>query len=217
MPENDLFTRWRQLFPYAAPETVESCFDGLRQAYTESHRHYHTLDHIQACLRRFDQVVGDLEDPRAVELALWYHDVVYQIGNADNEADSARRAVAELGQLEETPEMAAQVRDLILHTRHPSQPDSHDAAWLVDIDLAILGAAPALYDQYEAWIRQEYQDIPWPQYSAGRRRVLQGFLNDAFIYHTERFRSEREPNARANLKRALTRLEEQSREDNKQA
>ncbi|MDG9668033.1 N-methyl-D-aspartate receptor NMDAR2C subunit [Hahella sp. CR1] len=216
MPENDLFTRWRQLFPHAASETVNSCFDGLRNAYSEPHRHYHTLAHIQACLSHLDQVVGDLEDPRGVELALWYHDIVYQIGHADNEADSARRAVAELGQLGERPEMAAQVRDLILHTRHPSQPDSHDAALLVDIDLAILGAAPALYDQYEGWIRQEYQDIPWPQYCAGRCRVLQGFLNDAFIYQTDRFRNERESNARANLKRALTSLEEQSG-DNKKA
>ncbi|ABC30978.1 uncharacterized protein conserved in bacteria [Hahella chejuensis KCTC 2396] len=209
MSEDHLVIRWRQLFPHADPETVQSCFDGLRRAYTEPHRHYHTLDHIQACLRHLEEATGELEEPRAVALALWYHDIVYQPGNADNEADSARRAVAELRQLGESDEMAEKVRALILHTRHPSQPDSHDAALLVDIDLAVLGAAPVLYDQYEDWIRQEYKGIPWPQYCAGRRRVLQGFLNDAFIYHTERFRRERESSARMNLKRALTRLTEQ--------
>ncbi|WLQ17134.1 N-methyl-D-aspartate receptor NMDAR2C subunit [Hahella aquimaris] len=208
MPEDPLFTRWRRLFPVVDPATVKRCFDGLRRAYTEPHRHYHTLDHIQACLRHLDEVPGELEDPRAVELALWYHDIVYQIGNADSEADSARRAVVELRQLGETPDMTAKVRALILHTRHPSQPDCHDAALLVDIDLAILGAAPALYDQYEAWIRQEYKDIPWPQYCAGRRRVLQGFLSDVFIYQTDKFRNERESTARANIERALACLTE---------
>ena len=49
----------------------------------------HTLQHISECLSHFEQVQDLLEDARAVELALWFHDAVYNPKASDNEACSA--------------------------------------------------------------------------------------------------------------------------------
>lgn len=95
---------------------------------------------------------------------------------------------------------------LILATKHRAVALTGDKALLVDIDLAILGEAPAAYDDYAAKIRQEYRHIADVDYAKGRVAVLQGFLSREHIYHTNHFRNERETQARENLKREIEQL-----------
>src|SRR5277367_1429353 len=52
-------------------------------------RRYHTLGHLEACLKEFDAVRGLATHPGEVELALWFHDVVYSTRRSDNESRSA--------------------------------------------------------------------------------------------------------------------------------
>ncbi|MDE2184132.1 MAG: hypothetical protein KGJ78_14025 [Alphaproteobacteria bacterium] len=54
------------------------------------------------------------------------------------------------------PAIAQSVRRLILATRHDAMPEEHDARAVVDIDLAILGAAAERYQRFEEEIRAEY-------------------------------------------------------------
>src|ERR1700727_965137 len=72
-------------FGIGAP-AAESLFgEVLRAAYTEPWRHYHTLEHVGACLEALDSALegsGVLESVKEnVELALWFHDVVYDPKN----------------------------------------------------------------------------------------------------------------------------------------
>ena len=76
----------------------------------------------------------------------------------------------------------------------------------MDIDLAILGQLPALYQIYEAQIRQEYAWVPAPLYRAGRAKVLNGFLARPAIFHTPVFWQRFEAAARVNLQWALAQL-----------
>ena len=68
----------------------------LSALYAQSHRHYHTIAHVQSCLAEFEQYCESPECPVAdelaihcVEMALWYHDAVYNPYSAQNEIKSA--------------------------------------------------------------------------------------------------------------------------------
>ncbi len=95
---------------------------------------------------------------------------------------------------------------MILLTKHPSDPLSEDEKYLIDIDLSILGAETALYDQYEKWIRQEYAYVSDEVFRKGRGEVLRSFFAQDFIYQTDYFRQKLENRARENIDRALYKL-----------
>ena len=59
---------------------------------------------------------------------------------------------------------------------HAARPATADEALLVDIDLAILGAAEERFAQYEAQIRAEYAWVDDALFRSRRREVLTGFL-----------------------------------------
>lgn len=197
--------RWQQLFaPYCDAQKSQQHYFALFNAYAQGHRVYHNFQHIIASLEHFDQVRGQLTDPLAVELALWFHDVIYQPTSSHNEENSADYAVNCLRQLNVPVAMQTRVRELILLTRHPAEPQNNDEALLLDIDLAILGAQRSLYAAYESWIRKEYRFIPGFLFRPARRKLLKQLLAGR-IYHSAHFAS-REASARDNLHWALQSL-----------
>lgn len=198
--------RWQSLFPDQPPATLRNSYQRLRLRYNESHRAYHTFEHIEACLKHLDRHRDQLQDARTVELALWYHDVIYNTRAGDNEARSAVFAVDELTRLEEPVTTIERVKRLIEVTEHPSIPQDDDEALLLDIDLAILGAPPEVYQRYEDQVRQEYRWVPGPLYRRGRKKVLMSFLDAPTIYHSPSFQAQREAHARDNLMRASEQL-----------
>lgn len=198
-----LAARWQALLaPFGQPEAANNAFDQLWQRYTEPGRHYHSVDHVAACLRWLDQVRDKVKHLLAVELALWLHDVIYDPKAGDNEAQSARLAGELLGACGVPAATVAEVERLILLTVHAAEPADADGQYLVDIDLSILGADRALYDRYERWIRAEYQHVPGLLFWYGRRRLLRQFLRKPRLYATPFFRERLEATARDNLRRA---------------
>jgi predicted metal-dependent HD superfamily phosphohydrolase len=95
---------------------------------------------------------------------------------------------------------------LVLATRHESVALDPDSQVIEDVDLSILGAEPARFDQYEEQVRQEYGWVAGPIYQHKRKAILESFLARAAIYNTSRFIERYERQARANLARALARL-----------
>ncbi len=168
--------------------------DRLRDRYAEPHRHYHTLEHIEHCLEEFDPLQA--ADPEAVELAIWFHDAIYDTRRHDNEERSAEWLLQEL------PE-ARRAAALILVTKH-HKASTPDEALLVDVDLAILGQSEERFDRYERQIRAEYAWVPEDVFRRKRAELLDGFLARPFIYGTEPFRAKYEAAARANLSRSST-------------
>ena len=199
--------RWDALWPRlglsvpAAEYYVE-----LVDYYRESGRAYHNQLHLSASLRHFDTVAHQLRAPAEIELALWCHDVIYDPRRQDNEAASAAWASALLTAAHATPPLIQRISALILLTRHDQSPVDSDAALLLDIDLAILGAPQPRFDEYERQIRQEYHWVPWSTYCTRRSAVLQAFLDRPQIYQTAIFQAQFESAARANLARSLALL-----------
>lgn len=202
-----LRNRWLGLLqPFGDAGYIGTGFGELVNLYSESHRHYHNLYHVNGCLDTFDRISQMLEDPFSVEAAIWFHDVIYDPKSNKNEARSAEYAQAFLSATTVDPETISKIIHLICLTQHPSNPSTDDEKYLIDIDLSTLGAEPSQYDRYEVWIRKEYAYVPGFLYKKGRKKLLQAFLNCKPIYRTPYFRERLEDQARANIHKALDNL-----------
>ena len=186
------------------PEVQASVlFADLARRYSEPARHYHTLRHVAAMLATLRSFRDQCQDATALELAVWFHDAVYDARRGDNEEESAAFADAALAPANVSEVTRDRVKRLILATKtHRAGPDDADCRILLDADLAILGASPADYDAYAAAIRREYDWVPEADYRAGRARVLRGFLDRDRLYRTEALAALEQP-ARANLSREI--------------
>ena len=197
----DLFSRsWQRAWAgIGAAGDGSALFAQLKAAYAEPQRHYHTLQHLGECLSAFDEARALAAHPDEVELALWFHDAIYDIKGHDNEqrsADWAREALRDAGV---AGEAAQRVHDLVMATRHTAVPSGRDEQLLVDIDLSILGAERARFDEYGQQIRKEYAYVPGFLFRRKRREILRGFLDRPVIYSTRHFHDALEARARDNL------------------
>ena len=194
---------WTRLnvIPNRAPS-----IEPLIAAYDEPARAYHNLHHIMQCLRALDELRDLCHDPDAVELAIWYHDAVYDPTRHDNEERSAGIAAEDLRRAVLPQEKINAVIDLIHATKHTHSPITPDAEILVDIDLSILGQDAETFDNYERAIRQEYAHVDDDAFRKGRSAILQRFLDRPAIYATPAMRSRYEEPARQNLRRSLLNL-----------
>jgi len=197
---------WKRLWGELGATVVNGgLMNQLVAAYSERQRHYHTLQHLRECLAHFEAASMLARRPAEVELALWFHDAVYDPQRHDNEersADWARASVLAAGCPEDVTERVAA---LVLATKsHAAPADDPDAALLLDIDLAILAAAPTRFAEYERQIRAEYAHVPEEAFRARRAQVLQGFLARERIYLTDAFHDALEARARTNLANSLS-------------
>lgn len=200
-------TRWIAVWHrLGAQGSGRSVFAHLSKAYAEPVRAYHNSEHIRDCLNEFDVARELALRPDEVEAALWFHDAVYVPGASDNEDRSARLGEIALVACAVPLETARRVADLVLATRHLTKPAESDAQLICDIDLSILGRAPAVFERFERAIRQEYSHVIDREYRSERAAVLGRFLRRSAIYQTVYFRERFEEQARVNLKRAISEL-----------
>lgn len=180
-------------------------FDRLVAAYGESHRAYHNFDHILDLLAELDS--SPAAAGGALEIAIWYHDVVYDPRAKDNEARSAAWAVRDLEEFGFADSVRADVERLILATRHNFEVLREDGRLVVSLDLSTLGKPRERYQIYAAAIRREYGWVPESDFAKGRASVLRGFLDRPHIFPNAWFRERYEDQARENLKWELASLE----------
>lgn len=128
---------------------------------------------------------------------------MYDVQGHDNEIRSADWARDALNAAGVEPAAAQRVHDLVMATCHDALPVGIDATLLVDIDLAILGAPPARFAEYEAQIRAEYAHVPPAVFEPRRRCILTRFLAREPLYQTPGMRERCEAQARLNLQQAI--------------
>ena len=170
---------WAELGVRHAPRET---FEELIRRYCEPHRAYHNRQHLAECLHVRQLVNAACQAPAEVDLALWFHDAIYDPLRSDNELRSAQWLddVARDNGLDE--ETRRRLYNLVMVTRHDGAPATADEAVLVDTDLAILGASFERFEEYDRQIRLEYQYVPLPVYRQKRRQVLERFLARERIY-----------------------------------
>jgi predicted metal-dependent HD superfamily phosphohydrolase len=199
------YGRWSRACIETGVAPDEADYRRVRRGWSSMGRHYHTLSHLEACLRELDEFRALAVRPAEVELALWFHDVVYRTWRKDNEAQSA--ALAEVVLRAAPEESVERIRQAILATCHREEELGGDTALVVDIDLAILGATADEYARFERAIRREYWWVPRARYVAGRGRILRSFLERATIYQHDAFHERYEARASENMTAALRQLE----------
>jgi len=190
----------------AAP--APELFDQLQAMYCESGRYYHTDQHVSECLKALDQHAQLADRPIEIELAIWFHDAVYDSRRADNEEQSAALAKQALSALGAASDSIDRIESMILATKS-HQAIGRDAELMLDIDLGILGQPAAVFESYDQAIRREYAWVPEEQYLNGRTAVLQSFLDRPTIYHTQVFREAYEDQARRNLESRIRQMADQ--------
>lgn len=196
---------WRELGVAITPALLQDFKDVLAR-YSELHRKYHTVRHLEECFEKLAEVRPLAQHPADVEIALWFHDAIYDTQSNQNEVESAELARANVLAAGGSEDSADRIAQLIMATRHDAMPEGNDVEVLVDIDLSILGATAERFDEYEQQVREEYSWVPESVFRKERRRILQHLLERSSIFNTQLFRDRYEQQARDNIERSIMRL-----------
>lgn len=202
----ELKYQWQSLLYSVKPDRLENrrlinrALLELVNAYSSGKRYYHNLHHIQFMLEAIAPWENQANNYPAIQLAVWFHDVIYNPKAKDNEEKSAEYAAQVLNQLNISQTTIDAVNKMILNTKnHQADTEDIDSQILVDADLAILGSDESSYQFYAKGIRREYGWLSNEDYRLGRLNVLKKFLQRPRIYFTEPMFQQYEAKARKNM------------------
>lgn len=177
--------------------------------YSESHRLYHTLDHIVDCLNEFDRYKKDTASqgtffvcPEEIELAIWLHDLIYDPKSSGNErrsCDMARLILKVCGVSDKATRRVCKM--IRLTDRHSKDLDfiSIDQQVFMDIDCSILGRDYESFQDYDEDIRSEYGFVPDKLFKEKRKDFLKEMIKRKSIFYTTYFKDKYENQARTNI------------------
>lgn len=189
MPE--LRAAWAKIMP-GQPQMGE----WLLRAWSQRHRFYHDVRHLAHCL----QSLGELgAHERAVPLAIWFHDAVYNGRPGRDEGDSARMAESALDGLIPRSEVSEVARLVLLTAAHAAQSDDERGQLVCDSDLAVLALPEARYHTYVRDVRLEHPSVTPDGFRRGRGRVVANLLGRERIYASDKGAARWESAARDNL------------------
>lgn len=213
--KNELGKRFQQHLS-ALNNTITSAaiidlWQDIAARYGEPQRAYHTLDHLKQLFAQFEQIKHHLNEPHLITLALHYHDVIYNPRRLDNELKSAEHAMESLDpylSVEQCQHIYALIMMTATHQidKLANEDKTSDAAYLLDMDLSILGAPWSEYQVYAQAVRQEYRHIANEDYRTGRIAVLQKLLAHPALYLTTYYYNRFEVQARKNIKNEISLL-----------
>lgn len=194
----------------AAPPVPVAVLAELKTRHAEPHRAYHDWSHITALLALSAEVRDRLHDAGAVELAILFHDAIYDPHLADNEERSAQLLEARMTGIV-GPASLSRAATLVRATARHLLPEADaatrsDAAFFLDMDLSILAAPNERFERYDTAIRQEYVHVPEAEFRAARAHILAAFLGRPRLYLSDWGRDRFETAARDNLRGLLQRL-----------
>ncbi len=175
----------------------------LIDRYQSPIRGYHTLQHISHCLWELDRFPAKDFDRDLVELAIWYHDAIYEPKSKRNEAESAELMKQDLKGCDASK--LERVSQMILATAHhlATEPMDKETQVLLDIDLSILGQNPLDYDVYVQGVRHEYRNVSTPIFYYRRKKLLRKMMKSS-LYKLDYFRAQYAEAAKSNLSRELS-------------
>ena len=204
--DRDRFTAlWvRSLNPGTADD-VDEVFSKVLAHYSESHRRYHTPQHIVHCLRQFDLALAQVEQQDAVEMAIWFHDIIYNIPPTQNELKSAE-LFRSITKDRIDPTLGQNVYDMILITMHKVTPTRNDEKLLVDVDLSSFALPWEKFKKDSENVRQEFSDKSDRDFYSAHMKFMQSLLDRPSFFSSDFFQEKCEANARENVQRLIEEL-----------
>ena len=194
----------------------------LKQFYAGSTRHYHSLNHIEDCLRQLSEYEFSLEKSKCdidlIALGIIFHDSIYIPTASDNEESSALlmetvmwRSLMEVSNI-------TLVKAMILATKHkefnPIANYNINTQLLLDIDLSSLGYDREKFNKNNNDIRSEYSFISNKQFYTGRVKFLSELLAWERLYYTDYFYEKYEKRARENIENEIKQIKLISEKEN---
>ncbi len=193
------------LWPQNKTMEVEKIWEMLTRYYTEETRFYHTREHIIKCLAYYDQVEDKLQSSNAVQMSIWFHDVIYDVQARDNEEQSAL-FFSKLAKELLSTDFIELVTELIISTKHLSPPPNDDQAYLLDIDLTSFGSSLEDFYLNGDKLRKEVPHLTDQQYYDRVIGFFKTLLNRKQIFFTDYFYQKYELIARRNIHHQLKAL-----------
>jgi predicted metal-dependent HD superfamily phosphohydrolase len=186
---------------------INELWSEIEQNYSDTKRHYHTLMHLDNLLKKLLEVKDNINSWETILFTLFYHDIVYNPLQSDNEEKSAEIAEARMKQIYVPTEIIKNCKSKILATKSHLNSTDSDTDYFIDADLSILGQEEDVYKDYSKNVRLEFLYYPSVIYNKGRIQVLNSFLKRDCIFKTEYFRSQFEEQAKINLNKEVGLLE----------
>lgn len=190
-------------------EKLKEILRDLRCYYNKPERYYHNWKHIMDVWRFLSVPMKSMSvfDRQHLQLAIWFHDAVYDTTRNDNEARSARLVEYILQDLLQINIMY--IKKLVLSTIDHQlnifeNPHTRVAKLFLDADMSILAADKATYDKYSDNIKKEYSHLCEIDYECARFQFIQNTLKKENIFL---IRHDLEDRARGNLNRELSKLQ----------
>lgn len=174
--------------------------EGIYPAYTEN-RYYHTFRHIFYMLDNIKDFELPPKDRILLELAIWFHDLVYDTTFDKNEQYSAN-AFEEFGkEIGLKKKYIRQVKSLIMITTHKKLPLTKLEKIICDLDLREFVSDRQELNAVE--VRKEYSHLSDEEWEKSRTEFVESMLGKRHIYHTKRYRHMLEDQARLNLAKEI--------------
>ncbi len=191
----------------------------LTTLYTQPHRTYHNINHINDCLTELEniprEVITDYER-QIIETAIWYHDAVYNPYSKRNEMNSAELYT----QHRTSPKEAMSnwttiVCDAILATANHTITQAADMSYyidnvlslttqvMLDIDLAGFGKSWKINQMYADNIRKEYYLTEELEFYTGRLAFLNTINKRESLYYTDYFKKKYHKQSKKNLEQEI--------------
>jgi len=196
-------------------------WEALDAGYTESHRAYHTWEHVAGLLEKLSEFSDLSTRSEIIAVSVFWHDVVYTTQNQDGglRPDYENvRASAELFRqytLLKQPDADA-VYDLIMATANHLQARAKkqyyagfagDLDLFLDLDLSSLASPWEEFVEGLARIRTEFSWASEVVFCSIQRQILESFAKaDVRLYRRAETSEKWLDAARANLKRSDTEL-----------
>ena len=205
----DLSKEWAQIARKLTWKHDSFFRDVIYKKYSESHRHYHNMRHVNSLLRMLREYRGKNVNP-ALIVAAWFHDLCYDPRSTDNEVKSAELCFEYLTSIGMHSDFICEVDDLIYATvtHKPSDGASasvDDQKLFIDLDMAILGTRREKYDRYvDSIIKENVAFFPVDEVREGRAKFLNEMLSRNTLYFTPEIKERYEKRAFENMERELS-------------
>eukprot|EP01120_Amphizonella_sp_Union-15-10_P015879 TRINITY_DN8245_c0_g1_i1.p1 TRINITY_DN8245_c0_g1~~TRINITY_DN8245_c0_g1_i1.p1 ORF type:complete len:339 (-),score=50.43 TRINITY_DN8245_c0_g1_i1:136-1152(-) len=207
-----VFQTWQQLPKHSALRTISSNWWQKLDALYSSSRSYHNLLHLHEMTQLLQQNKEKISRNDLVTYAIFFHDLVYEPTENDNEEKSAEAFTEFAKEITLDIRDSRMVSNWILQTKShlKTQNPENDLSYFLDFDLAILSSNRKRYEEYCLGIRREYKHVPYHQYCEARAAVLDKFLSCPRLYFSDDFHLSRDLVARENLRWEIDLLKSKS-------
>jgi predicted metal-dependent HD superfamily phosphohydrolase len=197
-------------------------WEALDAGYTESHRAYHTWEHVAGLLEKLSEFSDLSTRSDIIAVSVFWHDVVYRTQNQDGSPRPDYENVRDSGALFRQYTLlnksdADAVHDLIMATSNHLQAraEKHyyvgfagDLDLFLDLDLSSLASPWEEFVEDLARIRTEFSWAPEVVFCSIQLQILTNFAKDDVRLYRRAETSEKwRDAARANLKRCVTELQ----------